>query len=413
MRCMMGEVLSDIALWKYASIPVVAALVGWSTNWVAIKLLFFPVKPLGWPPFFGWHGIIPSKAGKMGAITTDTTLSKLGSLKEMFGAMEPDLIATHLVDTINPQIETLVDELMQQENPQVWDLVPHTARLVIHELVRIRLPEAIREMMHDVGVHIEEMMDLKEMVVQHLEAHPQIVNRIFLECGDAEFKFIIRSGLYFGFLFGLIQMGIWILYPAWWILPLFGVIVGYATNWIALRIVFQPLRPRKIGPFIVQGLFLKRQKEVSGVWCGIVTREVLTIHNIIEAMLHGSRAEHTRGVVRRHIRKVVDESLGITRPVVQFTVGSKAYAHLKESVSEQAMLLTSTAFNDPQFNEDRAQVVQGLMQGRMEALSSEEFQYLLRPAFEEEELKLILMGALLGFGAGLAQLFWVFGGGGV
>lgn len=404
------DFFTDIAYWKYASIPVVAALVGWSTNWVAIKLLFFPVKPLGWPPYFGWHGIIPSKAGKMGAITTDTTLTKLGSLTEMFGAMEPDRIAAHLVETINPQIETLADALMQEENPKVWELVPHTARLVIYELVRRRMPDAIREMMHDVGDHIEAMVDLREMVVRQLEAAPHIVNRIFLECGAEEFKFIIRSGLYFGFGFGLVQMGIWILYPAWWILPLFGVIVGYATNWIALRVVFQPLQPRRVGPFTVQGLFLKRQKEVSAIWCRIVTREVLTIHHIIDAMLHGPKQAYTREVIRRHILKVVDESLGITRPVAQLTIGPEAYAHLKESVSEQAMLLTAAAFDDPEFNEERAQVVQGLMQKRMEALSPEEFQYLLRPAFEEEELKLILMGALLGFGAGLVQLYWVFGG---
>ena len=61
-----------------------------STNWVAIKLLFYPILPFGWPPWLGWWGIIPSKAAKMGAITTDTTLSKLGSLKEVFDAIEPD-----------------------------------------------------------------------------------------------------------------------------------------------------------------------------------------------------------------------------------------------------------------------------------------------------------------------------------
>ena len=46
---------------------------------------------------------------------------------------------------------------------------------------------------------------------------------------------------------------------------------------------------------------------------------------------------------------------------------------------------------------------------RMIALSSEEFQDLLRPCFQEDEIKLILVGAFLGFGAGIGQLVFVFG----
>ena len=69
------DFLTNIEFWKYLSIPLVAGFVGWSTNWVAIKLLFFPIEPIGKPPWLGWQGILPSKAEKMGAITVDTTLS--------------------------------------------------------------------------------------------------------------------------------------------------------------------------------------------------------------------------------------------------------------------------------------------------------------------------------------------------
>ncbi len=46
---------------------------------------------------------------------------------------------------------------------------------------------------------------------------------------------------------------------------------------------------------------------------------------------------------------------------------------------------------------------------RMNALSSEEFQDLLRPCFQEDEIKLILVGAFLGLVAGVCQLVFVFG----
>ncbi len=45
---------------------------------------------------------------------------------------------------------------------------------------------------------------------------------------------------------------------------------------------------------------------------------------------------------------------------------------------------------------------------RMQAMSSEEFQDLLRPAFQEDEWILITMGGVLGLMAGFAQLFFMF-----
>jgi len=56
-------------------------------------------------------------------------------------------------------------------------------------------------------------------------------------------------------------------------------------------------------------------------------------------------------------------------------------------------------------------VIEEILRQRMVELPTEEFQNLLRPCFQEEELKLILVGAVLGCAAGFAQLFLVFGGG--
>ena len=37
--------------------------------------------------------------------------------------------------------------------------------------------------------------------------------------------------------------------PYWWVLPVLGTLVGWATNWLAIRMIFEPIEPRKIGRF--------------------------------------------------------------------------------------------------------------------------------------------------------------------
>ena len=90
---MIGELIHDPEFWKHASIPFVAGLIGWITNWVAIKLTFYPLEFVGIRRPFGWQGIIPAKAGKMARIFVDRTMFRLGTLREVFQSMDPEMIA--------------------------------------------------------------------------------------------------------------------------------------------------------------------------------------------------------------------------------------------------------------------------------------------------------------------------------
>ena len=73
------------------------------------------------------------------------------------------------------------------------------------------------------------------MVVTNLTKDKNLLNKIFLESGKEEFKFIQNSGIYFGFLIGLVQMGAWLLTHNVIIMPIFGLFTGWFTDWLALK----------------------------------------------------------------------------------------------------------------------------------------------------------------------------------
>ena len=135
----------------------------------------------------------------------------------------------------------------------MWRLLPRAVKDGVYARVRDEMPQLVDNLMAEVAEKIEELIDFKHMLVTRLEGDKDLLNRLFLEAGAEEFKFIVRSGLYFGFLFGLMQLAVWIFYKSWWVLPAFGVLVGYATNWFAINIIFRPLNPRKVGPLDAAG----------------------------------------------------------------------------------------------------------------------------------------------------------------
>lgn len=402
------DINNIIELLKLASIPVIAGLVGITTNWLAIKLTFYPLEFRGIKPIFGWQGIIPSKARKMAEISVDSTLSRLGSISEIIEQMNPGIIAEHILATLEPRLEELVDEIMRKRHRTLWQNLPKPVKQLVYLRVKQELPKVVDNLVDELSPKIESLFDLKAMVIDQLEQDKRLLNRIFLECGHEEFAFIVKSGLWFGFLFGIPQVLLWYFFPMPAILPICGFLVGWATNWLALNMIFRPLNPLKFMGFNIQGLFLKRQEAVSEAFCGIITEEILTVEHIVQAMLTGKEAPRTRAIIQRHFEDLVDDASGIIKPLTQAALGPKNFADLKQETGQKAIDLSAQTLKDPLFNHQRAMVVKEIMAQRMKQLPSEEFQDLLRPCFQEDEIKLIFIGGILGALAGLGQLAFIF-----
>lgn len=405
---MLERTIFNPVFWEYASIPFVAAVIGWLTNWIAIEMTFRPLEFKGIRPYLGWQGIIPSKAIKMATIFVDQTMHRLGTLREVFEVMGPGEIARHIARVVEGRLPRYADEVMFYGHPAVWERLPQAVKSAIYQRLRDEMPRRLHDLMHETAERIEDLLDLKHMLIQRLDGDKNLLNRLFLEAGSAEFRFIIRSGFYFGFLFGLVQLAVWIVYPAWWVLPVFGAIVGYVTNWLALEMIFRPLYPTRIGPWTVQGLFLKRQKEVSAVWCRLVTTEILTLQRLVYAMLYGPRAEHTEELIKKHILPIAEEAVAGYREIAGLAVGEGRWEEIRVAIGRKAVEVSPDPFDHWPFNRERAEILEAELRNRMERLAPDQFQDLLRPCFQEDEMKLILAGAVLGFLAGLAQLVLVF-----
>ncbi|OUS26318.1 hypothetical protein A9Q99_19010 [Gammaproteobacteria bacterium 45_16_T64] len=391
---------------KYAIIPLIAAGVGWVTNWVAIQMTFYPTTFIGIPPILGWQGIIPAKGEKMAGIVVDNTLAKISTIQEIFQEFEPDAIAHHIIKVADSRIEEFTDDIMNDKNAILWENLPNIMKNRAYASARKQLPKIMDSLMEDLQANIEDLIDPKALIISKLTEDKAMLNRVFQECGEAEFKFIINSGLYFGFLFGIIQMFAWYVFAESWLLPAFGLLVGLATNWLALRLIFQPLNPIYVFGIKIQGLFLSRQNAVSEVFCRIITAEVLTIGSVMNEIFRGPKSDRTKSLIKKHLRPLIDG--GLVKTVAQLTVGPEGFVDLKRTIEAKTIEMSLESFDDPQFTRERGVVIEKMFRERMQAMTSEEFQDLLRPAFQEDEWILIVVGGALGLAAGFAQLFFMF-----
>ena len=118
--------------------------------------------------------------------------------------------------------------------------------------------------------------------------------------------------------------------------------------------IFEPIEPRKIGPWEWQGLFLKRQKEAADVYAEVIADDIVTLRNIGQELLHGPRSDRTR--------QMIDHGAAAGRgpappappaPPVRVAVGTKEYDAIRESVADEGVDYTMTPLTDDDFNRSR------------------------------------------------------------
>lgn len=325
--------------WSYLLLPFINGIVGYGTNWLALKMTFYPSKPWGkeiyrggpftGQPLFicGWQGIIPTKAPNMAAKSVDMMMTKLFDIKEIMGRLDGKAASHVLKPGFEKTMNVVLDDVLKEQFPGNWEKLSGAIKSQLVTWCLQELDEFSGNFMKAIVDNLDDVFDLKHMVVNEFTEDPALLNRVFMEVGAKEMKFIERSGFYFGFLFGAMQVPLFYYFPNEdWILPVMGAVVGTATNWIALKMIFNPINPIQL-PFgiTLHGLFMQRQKEASAKFAEITCNVVLYSRNMFHYMLFGPKKEEFRKVLTAQTNAFLDKVLGRSHTLVKLYMGEAEF----------------------------------------------------------------------------------------
>jgi uncharacterized membrane protein YheB (UPF0754 family) len=395
--------------WKLLMIPFTYGFVGWVTNWLALKMTFYPIHFVGIPPYLGWQGIIPRKAHKMASKSVDVITERLLNIKEVFLKVDPKKAEIVFLPALDSSIRYTIREFSDSLDPKLWEMIPDLVKEEIYHKVKRESGITIRKVIKKLQADIDSLFDVKALVLKKLSgSNVSLVVELFQEVGAPEFRFIERSGFYFGFLLGLVQMVFMIFFPMAWTLPIQGVIVGYLTNYLALEMIFRPLLPKKVlGLWTYQGLFLKRQNEVSRLYAKLVSEKILTPKNILSELIFGKASKEIIEIIRKEVSGHVDTVTFLAKPALYATGKINEFDAAKERIAvAMADNAIENAFHLETYLGEALQI-EIMMGDRMSALPPKEFESILRSAFQEDEMLLILVGAALGALVGWFQMVFL------
>ena len=181
--------------------PIIGAVIGYGTNYIAVKMLFRPRKPVKFGPFI-LQGLLPKRRNDISEGIAATIEDELISMKDLSKILkELDL---------TPIIDEMVDNSFSPDNNVKTDILSRI-NTGINVYLRNRVKRSINtnkdQLISEFIQEIERNVNFKEIIIKNIEAYDidQLEN-IVLRVSANELKHITIIGGILGFTIGFIQL---------------------------------------------------------------------------------------------------------------------------------------------------------------------------------------------------------------
>jgi uncharacterized membrane protein YheB (UPF0754 family) len=194
--------------WILFLLPFIAALIGWMTNYIAVKMLFHPKEP---KKFIGitFQGVFPKRqhalAEKLGQLVAD----ELFSISDVSAKIKEFATSDEAMNEVGKRIEMTIRNKLVQAFPMLAMFLSDEMVEKVTGLFKNELKDFLKATSQGMGEKLEENLNVQEMVKERVNAFSsEKLEELLNQLMKKEFKFIELVGAILGFFIGCIQLGI-------------------------------------------------------------------------------------------------------------------------------------------------------------------------------------------------------------
>lgn len=187
-------------------LPVIAAGIGWVTNYLAVKMLFHPrreVKVAG----LRLHGVFPKRQKELAERLGEIVSEELFSIEEVTGKLGQMAASDDVSQLVADRIEQTIRNKLVKSFPMLSmflsdDMVEKVTGLFLSDLKGM-----LEDVAGEIGAKLEEEIDVKATVREKVAAFStDKLEEMLFAIMKKEFRFIEVVGAVLGFLIGSVQV---------------------------------------------------------------------------------------------------------------------------------------------------------------------------------------------------------------
>ena len=185
-------------------LPILAALIGWITNYLAIKMLFHPHQPkkiLG----LTFQGVFPKRQAQIAEKLGDLVANELFSMKDVAQKIEDLSTQPEALEEVGKRIEQTIRGKLISAFPMLSMFLSDEMIEKVTSLFKGELEDFLRVSAQGLAVKMEESVDIQALVREKVQAFSSNkIEELLLGFMEQEFRFIEKIGAVLGFLICLL-----------------------------------------------------------------------------------------------------------------------------------------------------------------------------------------------------------------
>lgn len=187
-------------------LPLIAAFTGWLTNYVAVKMLFHPKKPIN---FLGItiQGVFPKRqmvlAQKLGVIVAQ----ELFSVDDLLNTLKSEKNTQIALQLVENKIDNFIITKLPQSMPMLAMFLNDDLKTKIKNVLLSEIESILPNLMDQLGNNIKENIDIQQIVFEKVaNFSSDKFEEILFSIMQKEFRLIEILGGILGFIIGIIQL---------------------------------------------------------------------------------------------------------------------------------------------------------------------------------------------------------------
>lgn len=188
-------------------IPLIAALIGWITNYIAIRMLFRPRRPVT-VAGITLHGLIPKRQKELAENIGETVSKSLVNHDDVTAVLRTPEVQEKISREVEGEIDAFLEKFLSG-NPMVamflqGEMLQQVKGVLVQQL-EARTPHLLEQVIDT----LEEKVDFKAIVQRKIEGFDlgELEDLIY-RISSKELKTIEVLGAVLGFLVGLLQVAL-------------------------------------------------------------------------------------------------------------------------------------------------------------------------------------------------------------
>lgn len=190
-------------------------------------------------------------------------------------------------------------------------------------------------------------------------------------------------------------------------LPIIAAVIGWFTNFIAVKMLFHPKREVNLYLFKLQGIFPKRQREVAENIGRMVARELISAEEIKSQISGSDSIDYIKSIIEAKIDDYLTNTFPEKYPFTSVLFSTKRKQKIKSDLIEQVETAAPDVLGEYFTNLEDSFDVETIVTEKIEQFPPEKLESILNSILRKEFKFIELIGAIIGFFIGLVQIVLV------